>query len=81
MVLVTIEFNVDLIVSLNVWYHDGKTTHSLCQKENFLNQVNDVVPLKTFGQYEAIMAFSQKSKLHVNIPNALNEHFEEKNII
>jgi hypothetical protein len=43
--------------NLNVWYHDGQTTRSLCQREQSLIQVNDIVPLKKFGQYEAILAF------------------------
>ena len=43
--------------SLNVWYHDGQTTRSLCQKERSLMQMDDVVPLKMYGRYNAIMAF------------------------
>ena len=43
--------------SLTVWYHDGQTTRSLCQREDFLMQTDGVVSLKTNGQYEAILAF------------------------
>lgn len=43
--------------NLNVWYHDGQTTRSLCQRECLLRQADDIVPLKTYGQYKAIMAF------------------------
>ena len=40
-----------------VWFHDGQTTRSLCRKEDSLMQTNDIVPLKTYGQYKAILAF------------------------
>lgn len=43
--------------NLNVWYHDGQTTRSLCQKEQTLMETDDVVPLKTYESYRAIMAF------------------------
>ena len=43
--------------NLSVWYHDGQATRSLCQKEHNLSQNEDIVSLKTFGQYKAIMAF------------------------
>ena len=43
--------------SLTVWYHDGQTTQSLCRRENSLMRTDDVVPLKTIGQYRAILAF------------------------
>jgi hypothetical protein len=43
--------------SLTVWYHDGQTTRSLCRRENSLMRTDDVVPLKTIGQYRAIVAF------------------------
>ena len=40
-----------------VWYHNGQTTHSLCQREMFLMQEN-INQLKTYGQqYKAIMTF------------------------
>jgi len=42
---------------LNVWYHDGQTTRSLCQQEQSLVGIDDIVPLKIFGEYKAIMAF------------------------
>ena len=41
----------------NVWYHDGQTTRSFCQKEDSLMQTDDIVSLKNFGQYKAILAF------------------------
>jgi hypothetical protein len=43
--------------NLNVWYHDGQTTRSLCRTEQPLKQIDHIVPLKTYGQYNAIMAF------------------------
>ena len=43
--------------NLNVWYHDGQTTGSFCQREQLLLQMDGILPLKTFGQYNAIMAF------------------------
>lgn len=43
--------------NLDVWYHDGQTTRSLCQREQSLMHIDGIVPLKTFGQYNAIMAF------------------------
>ena len=43
--------------NLNVWYHDGQITRSLCRKEQFLMQVDDILPLKRFDRYIAIMAF------------------------
>lgn len=42
---------------LNVWYHDGQVTRSLCQKEQPLKQADCFVPLQTFGRYRAILAF------------------------
>ena len=42
---------------LTVWYHDGQTTRSLCRKEESLMQTDDVIPLKTNGQYRAILLF------------------------
>jgi hypothetical protein len=51
-------FTVRLIDdTLNVWYHDGQTTRSICQKEQSLVGENNIVPLKKFGEYNAIMAF------------------------
>jgi hypothetical protein len=41
----------------NVWYHDGQTTQSLCQREQTLMETNDIVFLKDYGPYKAIMAF------------------------
>jgi len=43
--------------NLNVWFHDGQTTRSFCQKEQSLVQANDIVLLKNFGQFRAILAF------------------------
>ena len=43
--------------NLSVWYHDGQATRSLCQREQNLTQNEDIVHLKTFGQYKAIVAF------------------------
>jgi hypothetical protein len=42
---------------LNVWYHDGQTTRSLCQQEQSLVGIDGIVPLKSFGEYKAIIAF------------------------
>ena len=42
---------------LNVWYHDGQTTYSLCQREQLLTQIEKEDQLKKYGQYTAIMAF------------------------
>ena len=44
---------------LNVWYHDGQTTRSLCRKEQSLKYIDDALPqaFKKFDQYTAIMAF------------------------
>jgi len=51
-------FTVRLIDdTLNVWYHDGQTTRSICQKEQSLVGENNIVSLKKFGEYNAIMAF------------------------
>jgi hypothetical protein len=43
--------------NLNVWFHDGQTTRSLCWKEQTLVGKKNIVPLKKFGHYDAIMAF------------------------
>jgi hypothetical protein len=43
--------------NLNVWHHNGQTTCSLFKKEQTLNGTDHTVPLKTFEQYRAIMAF------------------------
>ena len=43
--------------NLNVWFHDGQTTRSVCRREQSLVQANDIVPLKSFGQFRAILAF------------------------
>ena len=42
---------------LKVWYHDGQETRSLCRREQSLTGPEDVVSLKHFGEYEAILAF------------------------
>ena len=43
--------------SLAVWYHNGQTTQSLCQREDCITQTDDIAFLKTKGQYKAILAF------------------------
>jgi hypothetical protein len=43
--------------NLTVWYHDGQTTRQTCQEENSLIQTDEIAPLKTYGQYKAILAF------------------------
>jgi len=43
--------------NLNVWFHDGQMTRSLCRREQPLLEREEIVPLKDFGQYEGFMAF------------------------
>jgi hypothetical protein len=43
--------------SHTVWYHDGQTTRSVCQKEDSLSQIDDIVYLKSNREYKAILAF------------------------
>ena len=41
-----------------IWYHDGQTTHSVCQREQYLMQIENSNQLKFCReQYKAIMAF------------------------
>ncbi|KAF8813265.1 hypothetical protein BYT27DRAFT_7084963, partial [Phlegmacium glaucopus] len=41
-----------------IWYHDGQTTCSNCQREQSLMDVENLDQLKTHdGQYKAIIAF------------------------
>jgi len=40
-----------------IWYHDGQTTHSVCQREQYLMQIENSNQLKFCReQYKAIMA-------------------------
>jgi hypothetical protein len=48
--------------SHTVWYHDGQTTRSFCQKEDYLLHTNEIVPLKTNQQYKAILAYYVEQK-------------------
>jgi hypothetical protein len=51
-------FTVRLVdESFNVWYHDGQVTGSVCRQEQSLKHLEDIVPLKVYGQYRAIIAF------------------------
>ena len=43
--------------SLNVWFHDGQTTHSLCWREQSLMDKINPVSLRSFGEYHAILTF------------------------
>ena len=42
-----------------IWYHDGQTTQSLCQREQYLMQIENINFLKTHseGEYKGILAF------------------------
>jgi hypothetical protein len=43
--------------SHTVWYHDGQTTRSFCQREDSLSRIDDIVSLKSKGEYKAILVF------------------------
>ena len=51
-------FTVKLVdKNLTVWHHDGQVTRSICRKDQSLIHLDDIVPLKIYGRYKAIMAF------------------------
>ena len=41
-------------------YHDGQVTQSICLNEQSLMNFDDIILLKFYGQYEAIMVFYAK---------------------
>ena len=54
-------FTVKLVdENLIVWHHNGQVTQSICRKEQSLMNFDDIVPLKFYGQYKAIMVFYAK---------------------
>ena len=58
-------FTVKLVdENLIIWHHDGQVTQSICQKKQSLMNFDDIVPLKFYGQYKAIMVFYAKINLN-----------------
>ena len=58
-------FTIKLVdENLIVWHHNGQVTQSICQQEQSLMNFDDIVPLKFYGQYKAIMVFYAKFNLN-----------------